>query len=88
MLEKADLSGFNLILCNEDVEKNKPAPDPYLKAMELLGVLPSETLVLEDSEKGLISARAAGCHVWHVAGPQDITYENLMDKITLINRGQ
>jgi beta-phosphoglucomutase len=47
-----------------DVARHKPAPDPYLLAMEKLGV--TRALVIEDSAAGMESARAAGLDVLHV----------------------
>lgn len=43
------------------VVRGKPAPDPFLKATELLGVDPASTLVVEDAPAGIAAARAAGC---------------------------
>ncbi len=54
----ADL--FDVIVTADDVVHSKPAPDLYLRAMELLGVSPEECIVYEDSEIGMASARAAG----------------------------
>lgn len=42
------------------VKRGKPAPDPFLKAAELLGVDASRTLVVEDAPAGLAAATAAG----------------------------
>lgn len=52
---------FDVVLCSEDVKRNKPAPDLYLKASERLGIPPGQCLVIEDALKGLLSAKAAGC---------------------------
>ena len=52
---------FDFIVTSSDVEKTKPAPDPYLKACGLIGVEPALTLVVEDSPTGLRSATTAGC---------------------------
>ena len=41
------------------VQHGKPAPDLFLKAAELLGCVPGECVVLEDSENGLRAAHAA-----------------------------
>jgi HAD superfamily hydrolase (TIGR01509 family) len=38
----------------------KPAPDMYLKAAEMINVKPSECLVFEDSESGILAAHNAG----------------------------
>lgn len=43
--------------------KSKPAPDPYLYAMQKLSVEPASTVVLEDSQSGVNSAKSAGAKV-------------------------
>ena len=56
---------------------SKPAPDVFLKAMELLGADPEETLVVEDSANGVLAGLAAGCRVIAIdnpdSGDQDIS---------------
>ncbi len=52
---------FDRIVTSSDVKKTKPAPDPYLKTCQLLGVDPGKALVIEDSPTGLRSATVAGC---------------------------
>jgi sugar-phosphatase len=47
----------------DDVALGKPHPAPYLKGAELLGVNPSECLVIEDAPAGIQSARAGGMKV-------------------------
>jgi beta-phosphoglucomutase len=47
-------------LARQDVEKNKPAPDVYLKAAELLGSNAEECIVFEDSEPGIEAGKRAG----------------------------
>ena len=44
---------FRFIVAAGDTEKSKPAPDPYLRAAELLGVSPAECVAIEDSHWGL-----------------------------------
>lgn len=51
---------FDVIVCGDMIKNSKPAPDIYLKASELLGVMPSECLALEDSPNGIRSAFSAG----------------------------
>jgi beta-phosphoglucomutase-like phosphatase (HAD superfamily) len=51
---------FDEIICRGDYEKGKPAPDPFLKAAERLGVEARLCLALEDSHIGVRSAAAAG----------------------------
>jgi len=54
---------FNVLLSGEDVINGKPAPDVYLKTAELLKVLPSNCLVLEDAPNGIKAGKAAGMKV-------------------------
>jgi HAD superfamily hydrolase (TIGR01509 family) len=51
---------FHQVVAHGDYAAGKPAPDPYLKAAERLGVDPSLCLALEDSHNGVRSASAAG----------------------------
>lgn len=60
-LAAANLQGaFEVFVSRDQVRAGKPAPDLFLKAAERLGIPPSRCLVLEDSETGLMAARAAG----------------------------
>ena len=54
---------FEIVVAAEDVERSKPAPDGYLKAIAHLGIAPRECLVIEDSVAGIAAGRAAGCIV-------------------------
>ncbi len=47
----------------EDVERGKPAPDPFVEAARRLGVDPADCIVCEDAPSGVAAARAAGCAV-------------------------
>ncbi|GBG00289.1 hypothetical protein Rsub_12968 [Raphidocelis subcapitata] len=61
MLGALGLEGeFEHVVLGEECARAKPHPDPYLRAMELLGVGPDESLVVEDSPAGLRAAVAAG----------------------------
>jgi beta-phosphoglucomutase-like phosphatase (HAD superfamily) len=51
---------FAVLAAGDIVPAKKPAPDIYNYAAEKLGVNPSETLALEDSGNGWLSARDAG----------------------------
>ena len=50
---------FDEIIAGIGVVKGKPNPEIYLKAMEILGVTPEETLIFEDSDVGLQAAEAS-----------------------------
>lgn len=54
---------FSVVVAGDEVERGKPAPDPYLRAAELLGVDPVSCVVVEDSPTGVASGEAAGAHV-------------------------
>lgn len=63
-LSKAGLSQqLPLIVAAEDVSHGKPAPDPYLRACELLEVRPSQAVAFEDSLVGVNAAKSAGLTV-------------------------
>jgi HAD superfamily hydrolase (TIGR01509 family) len=44
----------------EDVQRGKPHPDLFLCVAEMLGVQPSNCIVIEDSDAGIVAAQAAG----------------------------
>jgi HAD superfamily hydrolase (TIGR01509 family) len=54
---------FDVVVCADDVEAPKPAPDLYLAACAALGAAPERAAALEDSPPGVASARAAGMFV-------------------------
>ncbi|MCG2460422.1 HAD family phosphatase [Flavobacteriaceae bacterium F89] len=51
---------FRIVVTSEDVVYGKPHPEPYLLTAKKLGVDPKACLVIEDSENGVRSAKAAG----------------------------
>ncbi len=60
-LQQAGLAGrFPTVVTGDQVARGKPAPDIYLRAAERLGVTPALCVALEDSEAGILAARAAG----------------------------
>lgn len=54
---------FAAVICGDEVPHGKPAPDPYLRAAELLDLDPRACLAVEDSPTGAAAAEAAGCAV-------------------------
>ena len=78
-LESIGREHFTVTVCGDEVPHGKPAPDPYLRAAELLGVAPQQCLAIEDSPTGAIAAERAGaavlvvpCEVPVPAGPQRV----------------
>lgn len=68
---------FDLIISNEDVKNSKPHPEIYWKAISIMGFLPEETLIVEDSPFGLLAANRSKSHVMRVESPKDVTYDNI-----------
>jgi sugar-phosphatase len=52
-----------LMVTADDVTRGKPHPEGYLLASRLLGCLPEEMIVFEDSAAGMSAATAAGARV-------------------------
>jgi HAD superfamily hydrolase (TIGR01509 family) len=68
--EKRRIRPFmEFVLVREDYQLAKPHPEPYLTGLKRLGATKQETLVVEDSSRGLRSAVAAGieCAIVHNA---------------------
>jgi beta-phosphoglucomutase len=59
------------VVADDDVARGKPDPEGYLLALTALGVAPGETLVFEDTEAGVASAKAAGARVVALLGTQE-----------------
>jgi beta-phosphoglucomutase family hydrolase len=51
---------FQAVVTNEDVTRQKPAPDIFLEAARRIGVPPEHCLAYEDTDLGLEAIRAAG----------------------------
>jgi HAD superfamily hydrolase (TIGR01509 family) len=63
---------FAAVVTGDEVEHGKPHPEPYLTAAALLGVEPSECVVIEDTSTGAAAGLAAGCRVLVVPHVVDI----------------
>ena len=76
------LHHFDVIVCSEDIGKNKPAPEIFHHAMERAGTIASESLMIGDNYKtDIVGATRAGIpailfdthrsyrdgiHEWHI----------------------
>ncbi|MEF8816243.1 MAG: HAD family hydrolase [Salinibacter sp.] len=56
-----------VLVTADDVERGKPAPEPYRRAADQLGIDPGRCVVFEDAPAGVESARRAGASVVGVA---------------------
>ena len=69
-----ELSGlarfFAATVSSEEVARGKPAPDVYMEAARRLGVRPEECAAVEDSENGILAAKAAGMRVLAIPNPR------------------
>lgn len=54
---------FDLIISADEVKESKPSPDIYLKACEVLKVLPKDCYVIEDSTMGIQAGKNANIKV-------------------------
>lgn len=69
------LPRFEFIITDEDVSNSKPAPDPYLLGLQRLGLAAHEVVVVEDSPRGLLAARAAGIDCIAIRGELTAGFE-------------
>ncbi|KAL6906359.1 hypothetical protein ACP4OV_003960 [Aristida adscensionis] len=51
---------FPVLIIGSECDRAKPFPDPYLKALELLGASPDHAIIFEDSSSGIRAGVAAG----------------------------
>jgi beta-phosphoglucomutase len=82
MMEKSGLMQYlDLFLSNQDVEKGKPDPEMYIKAIRDLNCKPGECLIVEDNDNGVKAALASGAHLLKVESPADVHYYNIKKRI-------
>jgi beta-phosphoglucomutase-like phosphatase (HAD superfamily) len=58
-LEEGFLNLFKTIVTGDRVTLGKPHPEPYLSAIDKMGLKPEETLVIENAPYGIRSAKSA-----------------------------
>ena len=54
---------FKTIIYGDEVKAGKPDPEPFLRACDMLDILPSAAVAIEDAEAGFESAKKAGLYV-------------------------
>lgn len=74
---------FQVILGAEDYPRSKPAPDGYLKALDMMNVKGEQTLVFEDSEPGIAAAKAAGTYVAAITGTNHFRHDHSAADLTV-----
>jgi beta-phosphoglucomutase-like phosphatase (HAD superfamily)/dTDP-glucose pyrophosphorylase len=75
---------FTFTVSNEDVRSPKPDADIYHLCHRKAGVLPSETVIFEDSPIGIAAAVASGSHVVRVPTPASLTEDFVMAALSPI----
>jgi HAD superfamily hydrolase (TIGR01509 family) len=82
MLAKIGIIEYmDLIISNEDVKNSKPHPEMYWKTMSMMGCLPEETLIVEDSPHGLLAASRSRANVLRVDSPKDLVISKIISKL-------
>jgi HAD superfamily hydrolase (TIGR01509 family) len=71
------LGSLDVVVTGSEVRGHKPCSEGYVIAMVSLQALPKESVIVEDTAEGIISARNTGAHVWEVESPAEVTWENL-----------
>lgn len=82
MLEKTGiLNHIDLLITNQDVKKPKPDPEGYNLILNSLKISNNETLIIEDSPKGIKAAELSKCSVVVVKNVDDVNVKLLQDLI-------
>lgn len=78
MLEyTGQLKYIDLLVSNEMIANNKPSPDCYNLAVELLNVDPRRCICVEDSPKGIAAAKSSSVsNLWIVSNPFEVDKNN------------
>lgn len=83
ILLKMGLMRFvDAFISNQDVLSPKPHPEIFWQAMTRERVLPSETLIIEDSYVGRSAAIASGANLCAVKSPAEVTIDKIYQAMT------
>jgi beta-phosphoglucomutase len=72
---------FDVVITGSDLERGKPDPDPYLKALEKLDLTRNECIVIENAPLGITAARRAGLYCVAVASmlePEKVQHADIV----------
>jgi HAD superfamily hydrolase (TIGR01509 family) len=72
---------FEFVLVREDYPRSKPFPDPYAAAVQRMGVDASSCVAIEDTQRGIDAANAAGVRCFACASPMThgTTFQGAVD---------
>jgi HAD superfamily hydrolase (TIGR01509 family) len=85
LLKLGIIEYVDLYVSNNDVKNHKPFPEMYWKCMEDFSILPSETIIIEDSPIGRKGALASAAHLLEVDNPYSLTLDKILQKISSLN---
>jgi beta-phosphoglucomutase len=74
---------FHSIVTGDMLERGKPDPDPYLKALAMLGVAAEDSIAVENAPLGILSAKRAG--IFTVAIQTSLGPEYLVDADIIVS---
>ncbi|CAN2170940.1 COG0637 Predicted phosphatase/phosphohexomutase [Candidatus Nanopelagicaceae bacterium] len=72
---------LDVVVTNQDVREPKPSPECYQVAMNKLGVLPDQTIIVEDSPYGIAAGNESGARVVEVKSVSDVNLDLLHDLV-------
>lgn len=82
LFRTGQLEFMDILITNEDVLRNKPAPDCYNHAVNKLKKLPENCLCVEDSPKGILAAKLSVIpHLWIVDNTTNVTQDACRQQI-------
>jgi putative hydrolase of the HAD superfamily len=74
-LEALGLTGeLDIVINSWDLKVHKPAPEYFQRACELIGEQPKHVLFVDDDDRAVRGARAAGLSAYRWTGPQHLPY--------------
>ena len=81
-LNKLKIKKFlNYYIGTNNLKFNKPHPEIYLRCLVDNGFMPKETLIIEDSYVGRLSAKEAKCNLMPVKFTSDLSYNKILNYI-------
>lgn len=82
MLKKIGvLELLDLLITNQDVSVSKPDPEGYIKCMNFFNIDKKNTIIVEDSPKGLEAAKKSGALYVQVKSPDEVMINILENKL-------
>ena len=76
------LQYFDFVITPNDFTKSKPNPEPYLLGIQYSGYKDYECIAIEDSERGVLSAKQA--NLFCIAIPNTMTIESDFSKADIV----